>query len=95
MNIENRATKIYLKSLPPLTIKKLVNLYELPTPYKEILITIFAENKTGFKILDHLEKEHKIYISYFQLLRYTKRALEKFRVAHKDFYSQGGDIYEL
>lgn len=86
MNIENRATKIYLKSLPPLTVKKLVNQYEIPSPYKEILITICAEHISGFKALDHLEEKYNIRIEYWTLVRYFKIGLEMFRKSHSHFY---------
>lgn len=86
MKIENRATKIYLKSLPPLTVKKLVNDYEIPSPYKEVLITICAEHISGFRALDHLAKKYNINIQYWTLLRYFKKGLEMFRESHKKFY---------
>lgn len=84
--IERRTTKIYLKSLPPLTVHKLVNEYKIPSPYKEILLTVCAEDISGFKALDHLSKTYHINISYWQLTTKLSKALDKFRISHRNFY---------
>lgn len=88
MDIENRATKIYLKSLPPLTVHKLLDDYKIPSPYKEILITACVERKEGFAGIRHLEKEYNINIAYRTFGRKLREALEMFRESHKRFYKE-------
>lgn len=88
MDIENRATKIYLKNLPPLTTHKLIEKYKIPSPYKEILITACVERKEGFCGIRHLEKEYNINITYRTFVRKLREALEMFRESHKEFYKE-------
>ena len=88
MNIENRATKVYLKSLPPLTVYKFLDNYKIPSPYKEILITVCIHRKEGFVAMKHLAKEYNIHIEYWTLERRLKEALEMFRESHKTYYCQ-------
>ena len=88
MNIENRATKVYLKSLPPLTVYKFLDDYKIPSPFKEILITVCVNKKEGFPAMKHLAKEYNIHIEYWTLGRRLKKALEMFRESHKTYYCQ-------
>ncbi len=89
MNVENRATKVYIKSLPPLTALKLIDEYKIPSPYKEILITVCVERKDGFTAIRYLAKNYNINIEYWTLGRRLKEALEMFRNSHKEFYKDG------
>ena len=86
MNIENRATKLYLKSLPPLTVYKLLDEYKIPSPHREILITTCVEGKEGYKGMKHLAETYHLYIEYWTLGRRLKEALEKFRISHSTYY---------
>lgn len=86
MNVENRATKIYIKSLPPLTALKLIEEYKIPSPYKEILITACVERKEGFKGICYLSEKYNINIEYWTFGRKLREALEMFRESHKLFY---------
>ena len=88
MNIENRATKIYLKSLPPLTVYNLLDSYKIPSPFKEILITVCVNKKEGFPAMNYLAKEYNIHIEYWTLGRRLKEALEMFRESHRTYYCQ-------
>lgn len=81
MNIENRATKLYLKELAPWYALKLFDEYKIPSPYKEVLIACCVERLDAFRALDYLE-EHKIYMSYFTYIRRLKTALTMFRKSH-------------
>ena len=38
MNIDNRATKLYIKELAPIQALELLDIYKIPSPYKEVLI---------------------------------------------------------
>jgi hypothetical protein len=88
MNIENRATKVYLKSLPPLTALKFIDEYKIPTPHREILITVCVNRKEGFPAMKQLAKEFNINIEYWTLGRRLKEALEMFRKSHSQYYRQ-------
>lgn len=81
MNIENKATKLYLKELAPVQALKLINEYKIPTPYKEVLIACCVLRLDAFRALDYLEEE-KIYMSYFTYIRRLKTALTMFRKSH-------------
>lgn len=91
MNIENRATKIYIKSLPPLTAIKLINNYKIPSPFKEVLITACVERLEGFKGCDYLSETYNINIGYWTFGVKLKEALEMFRKSHQEFYKNDVD----
>lgn len=86
MNVENRATKVYLKSLPPLTAIKLIEAYHIPSPYKEILITVCVERLEGFKGCDYLAENYNIHIGYWTFGAKLKEALEMFRKSHNEYH---------
>ena len=88
MNIETRATKLYLKSLPPLTALKFIDDYKIPSPHKEILITACVERKEGYKGMRYLAETYNIHIEYWTLGRRLKEALEMFRKSHSQYYCQ-------
>lgn len=82
MNIDRRTTKIYLKSLPPLTAIKLINDYRLPSPWKEVLICACVDCKEGYAGIDYLAEHYKIHLGYWTFSRKLKQALDKFHKAH-------------
>jgi len=86
MNIENRATKLYLKNLPPLKAIEFIETYKLPSPYKEILITACVERKEGFVGMDYLSEKYNINIQYRTFGRKLREALEMFRRSHAEYY---------
>lgn len=79
MNVDNRATKIYLKELAPLQALELLERYKIPSPFKEILIAVCVKRLKDYPAMDWLEEEHHIHISYITFRRKTKQALEMFR----------------
>lgn len=81
MNIENRATKLYLKELAPIQALRLIDEYRIPTPYKEVLIACCVEKLDAFSALDYLAKQD-IFIGYFTYIRRLKTALTMFRKSH-------------
>lgn len=54
MNIENRATKLYLKKLPPVVAVELLEKYMIPSPYKEILEAVCIKQLPLYKAIEHL-----------------------------------------
>lgn len=82
MNIENRATKLYLKTLAPVKVYELLEMYKIPSPYKEVLITACVERKEGFQGIKHLAKHYEIYIEYWTFGRRLKEGLKMFRRSH-------------
>lgn len=82
MNVENRAIKVYLKSLAPNAVLKLLDDYNIPSPYREILITVCIHRKEGFAGIDFLSEEYDINLSYWTFVRRVKESLELFRKAH-------------
>lgn len=82
MNVENRATKLYLKSKSPKEVMDLLELYEIPSPYKEVLITVCIHNKEGYSGVDFLSENFNINLSYWTFVRRVKESLHKFKVAH-------------
>lgn len=51
MNPENRAIKIHIKEMAPMTAIQKIEDYKIPTPYKEILIAL-VNRKEGYEALD-------------------------------------------
>lgn len=93
MNIENRATKLYLKELPPLEAIEFIEKYKIPSPYKEILITACVARKEGFVGMDYLSEKYQINIQYRTFGRKLKEALEMFRRSHIKYYRpQSGNL---
>lgn len=81
MNIENRAIKVYIRELPPNLARYLIDKYDIPSPYKEILIAICVERKREFAAIEHLKTKYGIHIGYRTLCRYLREALIMFRKA--------------
>lgn len=82
MNIDNRATKVYLKSLAPVEAVDLINKYLIPSPQKECLIAMI-NGKEGFEGCDYLEDVYKIHIGYWTFGRRLKEGLNIFRKSKK------------
>lgn len=51
MNPENRAIKIHIKEMAPMTAIQKIEDYKIPTPYKEILIAL-VNRKEGYEALE-------------------------------------------
>ena len=82
MNIDNRSTKVYLKSLAPIEALDQIERYKIPSPQKECLIAMI-NGKEGFEGCDYLEDEYKIHIGYWTFGRRLKEGLEIFRKSKK------------
>lgn len=82
MNIENRATKLYLKELPPCVAIELIDKYKIPPIYKEILVAVCVERRFIYPAMRHLSEEHGINLEYKTFCRRLKEALEMFRKAN-------------
>lgn len=81
MNIERRATKIYLRSLAPRVAINSINLCQLPSPWREVLICACVDRKEGYKGIDYLAEYYNIHIDYWTFVRRLKEALDMFRTA--------------
>lgn len=82
MNLENRATKVYLKSIAPLDAYDQIDRYKIPSPQKECLIAMI-NGKEGFEGCDYLAEKYKIHIGYWTFGRRLKDGLEIFRKSKK------------
>lgn len=82
MNIDNRATKVFLKSLAPIEAIELIEKFKIPSPQKECLIAMI-NGKEGFEGCDYLEEVYKIHIGYWTFGRRLKDGLEMFRKSQK------------
>lgn len=82
MNIDNRATKIYLKSLAPVDAYDQIDRFRIPSPQKECLIAMI-NGKEGFSGCDYLAEKYNINIGYWTFGRRLKNGLEMFRRSKK------------
>lgn len=82
MKDTRRATKIYLKHLPPLLATKLIDKYKIPSPEREVLISACIEHKGGFAGVENLRKNYDIHISYWHFVTCLARGLDKFYDTH-------------
>lgn len=86
MNIENRATKLYLKKLPPVVAVELLEKYMIPSPYKEILNAICIQKKSVFETQYYLAHDESLkehwHLEYLTIVRKFKIGLELFRDAN-------------
>lgn len=82
MKEHSRATKLYIKHLPPILALKLIEDYKIPTPFKEVLISACVENKGGFDGVRFLSSKYGINISYWQFVKYLSKGLEMFYKTH-------------
>lgn len=87
MNIDNRATKLYLKKLPPVVAVELLEKYMIPSPYKEILIAICVKRKSVYETQEYLAKDPELakhwHLEYLTIVRKFKIGLELFRESNK------------
>jgi hypothetical protein len=81
MNIENRATKIFLKELPPVEVYRLLDEFKIPSPHKEVLIALI-NRKEGFEACDYLSETYHINLGYWTYGRRLKEALTMFRKSY-------------
>lgn len=81
MNIENRATKVMLKNMPPAMAEELFELYKIKSPYKEILMATCVHDLQQYEALDVLAMQN-INLGYRTFVRKQAKALEMFRLAH-------------
>lgn len=72
MNPENRAIKIHIKEMAPMTAIQKIEEYKIPTPYKEILIAL-VNRKEGYEALDYLAEKFSIHMGILDLWKKTKR----------------------
>ena len=82
MNIDNRATKVYLKSIAPIEAYDQIDRFKIPSPQKECLIAMI-NGKEGFEGCDYLSERFKINIGYWTFGRRLKDGLEMFRRSKK------------
>lgn len=82
MSIESCSTKLYLRELAPLEAINKIESFEIPTPYKEILIACCVKHLEHYSALDYLEEKYKIHISYWTYVRKLNKALILFRNAN-------------
>ena len=76
---------MYIKSLPPIEAIHKIELYQIPSPYKEVLITACVHRKEGYLGCDFLRDNFKINLEYWTFGRRLKTALEMFRETNKLF----------
>lgn len=86
MNPENRAIKIHIKEMAPITAIQKIEDYKIPTPYKEILIAL-VNRKEGYEALDYLAEKFSIHMGYWTYGRRLKESLQMFRKSNLDFYA--------
>ena len=82
MNIDNRSTKVYIKSLPPVQAYDMIARYKIPTPQRECLIAMI-NGKEGFEGCDYLAEHYQIHMGYWTFGRRLKDGLEIFRKTKK------------
>lgn len=82
MNIDNRATKVYLKSLAPIEAYDIINKFLIPTPQRECLFAMI-NGKEGFAGCDYLAENYNINMGYWTFGRRLKEGLELFRKTKK------------
>lgn len=84
MNLSHKATKEFIKSLPPKLARHYIEDFEIPTPFKEILIAVCIMRLRGFAITRYLQDEYNINIELWTVGRKLKEALEMFRKSYKE-----------
>lgn len=81
----HKIAKEHLMILAPIEAKNLIEKYEIPTPYKELLEIICIRRHKGFKILDILEKDYNIHIEYWTMIKEFDTALDMFYKSNQYF----------
>lgn len=81
MNIANKTTKAYIKSLPPTLALQLIKDYKIPSPYAEILRATCVERLNTFEAVATISKDG-IYLSFWQYGDKLQIALDMFCKAH-------------
>lgn len=81
----HKLTKLYIMDMAPIEAIDLINKFQIPTPYKELLNIICIRRIKGFKILDILEEEYNIKLPYYTMIQYFDVALEMFYKSNQYF----------
>ena len=82
MKDTRRATKIYIKHLPPVISIDLIDEYKIPSPEREVLISACVLGKGGFAGVEYLKEKYDIHISYWQFVSRLAHALDMFYSTH-------------
>lgn len=71
--------------MAPIEAIELINKFQIPTPYKELLNIICVKRIKGFKILDALEEEYNIKMPYWTMIQNFDIALDMFYKSNQYF----------
>lgn len=82
MKLENRCTKLYIKSLPAPLALELIDKYKIPSPCREVLITVCVDRKGGYAGVHHLHQKFEISLGYWTFVERLRDALEMFYKTH-------------
>lgn len=81
----HKLAKLHLMEMAPIEAIELINKFQIPTPYKELLNIICIRRVKGFKILDVLEKDYNIKMPYYTMIQNFDIALDMFYKSNQYF----------
>lgn len=81
----HKLAKLHLMEMAPIEAIDLINKFQIPTPYKELLNIICVRRIKGFKILDILEEEYNIKMPYYTMIQNFDIALDMFYKTNQYF----------
>ena len=78
MKTETKKLKEKLKNLPPIVVYNKLELYKIPTPYKEIIILTCIDKLNVEPAIEMLKERYNINIGYWDFIAKTSKALNLF-----------------
>lgn len=82
MRTENRHAKKYIKLLPADLALKLFDNYQIPSPHKEILISVCVVRKSGYAGVEYISKTYQLNLGYWTFCDKLQEGLQMFHKAH-------------
>lgn len=83
MNVDNKRLKNKLKNLPPIVVHNKLELYKIPSPYKEIIILTCIDKLNVELAIDELRERYGIGLNYWNFILKTREAFDLFNNCEK------------
>ncbi len=78
MNVDNKRLKNRLKNLPPIVVHNKLELYKIPTPYKEIIVLTCIDKLNVELAMEELRVRYGIGLNYWNFILKTREAFNLF-----------------
>lgn len=78
MNVDNKRLKNRLKNLPPIVVYNKLEMYKIPSPYKEIIILTCIDKLNVDLAISELRSRFNIGLTYWDFILKSRKAFDLF-----------------